>query len=350
MTDLDQRISSVLRERAEGEIDTHRLLNRSRARGRRRQLRRRAVTGGALALVGVLGVVGVTGTGITGLPGRPPWTAATPAVAAPVPPRADGAPGAAQRPDLVGTDPQVLHLGVDPAKGRYLGWEVNGLQIESVRFDPGGGRAVTVEVARSAAAFDDVGIEGWSVDALPEATFDGTIQRVALNDGSPGYVTWWRPATGLYARASMRATDPFALSGAIEAVRWDEARRCGGPLRLTALPAGARVRSCSVDVASYPRLITVQFVIRRGSDQSMTVRYRYATETAGNRTEGNRTIDGRPAYLSPLGESLELLGLPPKTTVAAEFWPESTGLTEADAAVVLAGARVAESATDPETW
>ncbi|MFU8852009.1 hypothetical protein ACNAW0_13635 [Micromonospora sp. SL1-18] len=347
MTDLDQRIASVLRERAEGEIDTHRLLNRSRARGRRRRLRRRAVTGGALALVGVLAVVGVTGTGITGLPGRPPWTAATPDVAAPVPPRADGVPGAAQRPDLVGTDPQVLHLGVDPAKVRYLGWEVDGRQVESVRFDAGGGRAVTVEVARSAAAFDEVGIEGWSVDALPEATFDGTIQRVALNDGSPGYVTWWRPATGLYARASMRATDPFALTGAVEAVRWDEARRCGGPVRFTHLPEGATVSRCAVDVATFPGAMIVSFTIAGPRAAAMYVELRYGAQIAGGRTDGNLTINGRPAYR--YGDNLELLGISKAHLIVNFGWP-GKGFTEADAATVLVGARVAKDVSRPETW
>ena len=87
MTDLDQRIVSVLREHAEGETDTGRLLRRSRALGRRRQVRRRVTAGTALALVGVLGFTGVVRADVGGLAERMPWTAATPEVApTPLPP------------------------------------------------------------------------------------------------------------------------------------------------------------------------------------------------------------------------------------------------------------------------
>ncbi|MFE9691387.1 hypothetical protein [Micromonospora sp. NPDC005806] len=347
MIDLDQRIASVLREHAEGETDTHRLLRAARARGRRRQLRRRAATGIAVALVGVLGFVAVTRPELSGLPGRPPLTAAAPSAAAPAPPLADGVPGAAQRPDLVGADPQLLHVGVDPAKGRYLGWEVNGRQIESVRFDAGGGRVVTVEVARSAAAFDGLGISGWAVDALPEPTFDGSIQRVVVTDGSPGYVTWWRPATGLYARASTRGADPFALTRAITAVRWDEARRCGGPVRLTQLPDGAAVSRCAVDVAAFPGAMTVSFTVAGPRSAAMYVELQYGAKLAAGRTEGNRTVGGRPAYR--YGDKLELLGFPKAHLIADFGWP-GQGFTEADAAIVLVGARVAKDLTRPETW
>ncbi|MFI5489917.1 hypothetical protein [Micromonospora echinaurantiaca] len=360
MTDLDQRIASVLREHAEGEIDSHRLLSASRARGRRRQLRRRAATGTALALVGVLGFVGVTGPDLTGLPGRLPWTAATPPVAAPVPPRADGVPGAAADPARIGMDPQVLHFGVDTGRARYLGWEVNAVVgVETVRLDVAGGPVVTVEVARSAEV-----LKGTPVEFRPTppggrpGSFDGTVQRVALEGTTErfGLVVWWSPGAGRYARASSsQGQDPAALTQAMAALRWDEARRCASPLRLGALPAGAEIGWCSVDVASYPGLITAQFTIRRGADQSMWVSYRYASQVAATRTEGNRTVGGRPAYLSPKGTTLELLGLP-RTRVVADFgWPPEGNtrpgaFTEQDAGVLLAGARLAEDPTRPQTW
>jgi len=345
VTDLDQRIASVLRERAEGEIDTRRLLSRSRAGGRRRQLRRRAVTGGALALVGVFGIVAVTGPE---LPGLPPWTTATPAAVAPVPPRADGVPGAAQRPDLVGTDPQVLHLGVDPTKGRYLDWGVTG-EVESVRFDAGGGRAVDVSVARSAAVLGGADIDGTPVEVPPEATFDGSVQRVTARDGSNWYITWWRPATGLYARASMRGEEPFALTRAIAALRWNEAHRCGGPLRLTTLPAGARTDGCSADVSSFPGAMHVVMNLYRGTSDTMSIRLEYNAGITGMRSDGNRTVGGRPAYLYPQGRELELLGIPRAHLIATYGYPE-TGFTEGDATTLLAGAQVAKDPGDPETW
>ncbi|SCG58738.1 hypothetical protein [Micromonospora inositola] len=358
MTDLDQRIASVLRERAEGETDTHRLLRDSRALGRRRQLRRRAATGTALALVGVLGAVGVTGTDLTGLPGRLPWTAATPAVAAPVPPRADGAPAAATDPARIGTDPQVLHFGVDPAQARYLGWSASGAQVEEVRLEAVRGVPVRVQVTRSAEAFDGLYLENFPNDvATTPPRFDGAVREVRSPlrpAGSPaastgGLVKAWQPVPGVYARAAMLGYDRDAFDRSVAALRWDEARRCVAPLRLTDLPPGATIGGCTVNVAGFPGGIDVELTLRRGESSTMWVRLQYAVAIAGSRTDGNRTVDGRPAYLYPDGDKLELLGIP-KTHLIADFrWP-GKGFTETDAATVLAGARVAKDLTRPETW
>ncbi|MEU5724287.1 hypothetical protein ABZ783_20985 [Micromonospora sp. NPDC047738] len=347
MTDLDDRIASVLRERAEGDIDTDRLLSRSRARGRRRQVRRRAATGMALALVGVLGLATMTAPGLPGLPGRLPWTTATPAIVNPVPPRAGGVPGAAQQPELVGTDPQVLHLGVDPAKGRYLGWQVVGDGVETLRIGPPGGRPVTIDVASTAAAVDGLAIDGLSIDAPRGGAFDGKVWQLGSNPG--GLVMLWQPAPGVYARAAMPGRDRAALARAVKALKWDEARRCGGPLRLTALPAGARIAGCRVDVSSFPGTMDVVVTLYRGTSDMMSVRLQYNAGITGARSDSNRTIGGRPAYLYPDGMGLELLGLP-KAHLIAEFGSPWKGFTEADATTVLAGAQVAKDLTDPETW
>ncbi|WP_433313468.1 hypothetical protein [Micromonospora chersina] len=354
MTDLDQRITSVLREHAEGETDTHRLLRNSRALGRRRQVRRRTATGAALALVGVLGFVGVSGTDLDGLSGRLPWSAATPAAPAPVPPRADGVPGAAQRPDLVGTDPQVLHLGVDTSRARYLRWASDGLGGEQIRLSVGSRQPVLIEVNRSAQPFEG-GIEGFPISAVPvRPAFDGEIRQVGGTTG--GLVKAWRPAPGLYARASMLGGDRRALATAVDALRWNEARRCAAPLRLTTLPEGAKVTGCSVDVTAFPGSLTVQLTVVR-DPTPMWVQLLYGAQISGGRAESNRTVGGRPAFLYPAGTKLELLGIP-KAHLTADLGPEwaegylkdKPRFTEADMATVLAGAQVAKDLTDPETW
>jgi hypothetical protein len=358
VTDLDERIASVLREHAEGETDTHRLLRASRARGRRRQLRRRAATGTALALVGVLGFAGMTGTDLGGLTGRLPWTAATPSVAAPVPPRADGVPGVAQRPDLVGTDPGVLHLGVDPRQARYLGWAVHrSNQVESIQFSVGGGRPVRVEVSRSAQAIKELLIDGVPLpDAVVRLTFDGAVRQFGGTAG--GLVKAWQPVPGLYARASMLGGDRSALAKAVDAIRWDEARRCGVPLRLGTLPARTTMSACSVDVTAYPGGLRAEFTLQREPSAAMWVRLVYGAQMGDSTTESNRMVGGRPAYLYPDGTKLELLGIP-KAHLTAEFGspmpgmdpPEGhPGFTVADATSVLAGAQVAKDLTDPDTW
>lgn len=357
MTDLDQRIASVLRERAEGETDTRRLLRHSRTLGRRRQLRRRATASTALALVGVLGFVGVAGTDIGGLASRLPWAAATPTAAAPVPPRADGVPGAAERPDLVGTDAQVLHVGVDTARARYLGWAVYGNQIELIRLSVGGGPPVVVQVSRSAKEVGELLLDGLPVEqgAIP-VTFDGVVRP--FSNGAGGLVKAWQPVPGLYARASvLGSVDRRMLTKAVDALRWGEARRCAAPLRLSVLPEGARLASCSVDAAAFPGGLNVELVLYREPSTNMWVRLQYGAQIVADRVQGNHTVGGRPGYLYPGGTKLELLGIP-RAHLTADFgWPwlgdppkGQVNFTEADATSVLAGAQVAKELTDPETW
>ncbi|MBG6100281.1 hypothetical protein ACLQ3D_23370 [Micromonospora vinacea] len=359
MTDLDERIVRTLRDRAEGTVDADRLLRASHARGRRRQLHRRVAAGTALSLIGALGVVGMTGTGLDGLTGRLPWTATTSTGATPVPPRIDGVPGAAADPALVGSDPNVLHFGLDPTQARYLGWEVIRGRTESVRLSVRDDQPVHVEVSSTPELSISVSFGGVEVEAAAPGpqTFDGTIHQAS---GSVrAMVKSWHPAPGLYARAVILRGDRAGLEQAVKALRWNEAHSCAVPLRLDALPEGAPITSCSVDVSSYPRLVSSEITLARAATEAMFVKYRYASG-AGTRTAGNRTVAGRPAFFS--GTTLDLLGIP-KTVVSATFGLQREdrrpvgvqpgaprGFTEADATTVLAGARVVEDPTRSESW
>ncbi|MFF5055737.1 hypothetical protein ACFY1S_21400 [Micromonospora sp. NPDC000663] len=353
MIDLDDQIAQTLRERAEGDVDTGRLLRGSRARGRRRQVHRRTAVGTALCLVGVLGFVGMTGTGLDELAGRMPWSTATPTPTV-VPPRADGVPGAATDPTLVGADPQVLHVGLDPDRARYLGWEVIRDQVETVRLSVAGSEEVRVDVSTSIELPSSVTINGTSVEVTESGrpTFDGTVRPAS--GMARGLVTLWQPAPGLYARAVMLHGDRAVLDRAVKALRWGEARRCAAPLRLGALPDGAKITVCSVDVASYPRLVTARFHLQRSPMENMSVEYRYASQ-GGTHTEADRTIAGRPALLSARGTRLELAGIP-GTTVYADFgWPwdgeaPANIFTEADATALLADLELSEDPTRPQSW
>ncbi|MFI7209747.1 hypothetical protein ACIBP4_07870 [Micromonospora maritima] len=357
MTDLDQRITSALRERAEGEIDTDRLLRDARTLGRRRQVRRRLTTGTALALVGVLGLAGAVRTDVGGLAGRMPWAATTPTTVAPVPPRADGATAAAQRPDLVGSDPLVLHLGLDTRRARYLGWAAyTANRTESIQYRVGGGRPVLVEVSPDRRAVSELLLNGLPAaeGAIP-VTFDGRVREFRVGGG--GAVRAWQPVPGLYARASMLGGDRSALTEAVDAIRWNEARRCDAPLRLGAVPPDARVATCAVDVGAFPGGLTVELTVVRSPTATLSVQLVHGTQIARDVTSGNRTVDGRPAHLSADGHQLELLGIP-KAHLTATFgwlWPNEppagqVDFTETEAASVLAGIRVAPDLTDPETW
>ncbi|GAB3944490.1 hypothetical protein GCM10027614_34780 [Micromonospora vulcania] len=344
-------------------MDAGRLLRGSRARGRRRQLHRRVAAGTALALVGVLGFVAVPGTGIDGLTSRLPWSAGAPSEATPVPPRADGVPGAAAEPTLVGSDPQVLHFGLDPAKARYLGWAAFRANVESVRLSVGDGQPVYVEAATSVELLSSsvsFGSVELAVGKPRTEIFDGTSQPAT--GPASGLVKSWQPAPGLYARAVILQGGRAELERAVDALRWNEARWCAVPLRLGAVPEGATIASCSVDVSSYPRLVTSDLNIRRAASEYMFVSYRFAIG-AGTRTAGNRTIAGRPALFSGTGK-LELLGIPRTEVLANYDWlgpgdthpfevtgsDATTRFTEADATTVLAGARIIEDPTRPQNW
>ncbi|MER7335492.1 MULTISPECIES: hypothetical protein [unclassified Micromonospora] len=349
MTDLDERIVRALRERAEGAVDTDRLTARAVAGGRARRRRRRIGAGGALGVVVLLGFAAVAAPGPA--PG-PRWPGAEPAVTVAAPSRADGVPGAAARPDLVGSDPEVLHFAVDPARARWLTWQsVPG--VESARLDLGGGRQVVFDLGRTAAAVENIHHEGGTYPDVPAGAdaFDGRVQRVAPPgpDGQPGWFLRWQPVPGLYARVHTVAGDDSALRTARSALRLDAAHRCASPLRLGALPSDARLSGCEVNAIGFPDSLDVLLLVTRPGERRMQVRLEYYREISGRRTEGNRTIGGRAAYLYPKGDELELLGFPKAHLTARFGWPLH-GFTEADAAVVLGGARVAEDLTRPETW
>ncbi|MGC5020468.1 hypothetical protein [Micromonospora sp. DT47] len=346
MTDLDQRISSTLRERAEGAVDTNRLTARAVAGGRARRRRRRAGAGVALGLTAALGAGVIAGLPSTG----PAPQLAAPAVVAVAPPRADGIPGAAARPDLIGSDPQVLHFGADPARVRYLGWEV-ARGVESVQIDVGSGRAVTVDLARSSGALRQRPVEGLPGELgnlAAEAAFDGRAVRLGP-DARPVLIRHWHPASGLFARAVVSEGTAAELLVAADLLRWDQARRCAAPLRLTALPPGATLAGCRVDLGAFPQALSATMTLTRTGERWMSVGLQYAQGVAGGRTEGNRTIGGRAAYLYPKGDQLELLGFPKAHLIADFGWP-TVGFTEADATALLAGAQVADDLTRPETW
>ncbi len=349
MTDLDQRIASVLREQAEGDVDIDRLTAGAVTGGRRRLRRRRAELGGGLALVALLGGLAV----VPALPGldRPFTGPAAPAIPAEAaPPLMPAAPGAAAAPEVVGTDAGVLHFGVDTTRVRYLSWEASQGR-EAVGLDVGDGRKVTVELARSSQTLRDASAEGvpFEVAALAEeAAFDGRTSTLTV-DGMPIQVRQWRPVPGLYARVSVSAQQDTALTVAAEALRLTEARRCGAPVRVTTVPDGARVASCRVNVTGFPRLVTARFGIARADNHQMSVSYQYAAEISPQTVDRNMTIGGRPAHLYSAQDRIELLGVPKSRLLADYGWPEQ-GFDKLDAALVLGGVQVAPDPTRPETW
>ncbi|MEU4334681.1 hypothetical protein AB0F59_08650 [Micromonospora lupini] len=352
MTDLDQRINQTLRERAEGSVDTDRLLAAAVVGGRSRVRRRRTAAGLALGVVAVLGLGVVTdpaglvdsGPDVTPGPGLP-----ADAVVAVVPPRADDVPGAAAQPDLLGADPQLLHFGFSSDGFRYLSWSVQS-GVEMARLDVDG-HTVTLELSASAEALPmrAPGLPALVPELITEGVFDGSVSHAAGPYGVTVWLRHWQPAPGVYARATAIADDERELFEVAGALRLDQAHRCGGPLRLTTLPAGAQVTRCEVTVAPFPAAFGVQLTVTGSSPGGIQVELQYAIGISGGRTLGNREVSGKPAHIDRQSGELELLGFP-KAHLTANFgWP-AQGYTEADAATVLGGAQVAEHLDRPTTW
>ncbi|MEU4553407.1 hypothetical protein [Micromonospora violae] len=349
MTDLDQRIDQTLREHAEGPVDADRLLVHAVLRGRSRVRRRRAAgTGVAVGVAALLGF-GAVAAPMDRLPRLGP--AITPGLteaAVPlIPPRVDGAPGAAARPDQIGKDPTLLHIGLAPGGPRYLEWAVAGGK-ETAKLDVGG-RTVTVELT----SIDVLRLTGaWNMPPLDGPggnRYDGSVVHADGPDGVPIWRRYWQPAPGVYAGASVPGPDEAPLYDAAEALRLDQAYGCTGPLRLTALPAGAQLTRCSTVVGTFPAAYAVMLaVIDEDRDMGITVELQYAGTTVTDKPPANRTVDGRPAHFDPAGARLELLDIPRAQLFATFNYERSLG--EAQAATVLGGARVAEHLDQPGTW
>ncbi|WDZ84994.1 hypothetical protein [Micromonospora cathayae] len=345
MTDLDERITRVLREHADTPVDVARLTSGAVARGRQRRRRLTAVGVAALALVALLGP-GVLPAGLPALR----WPGAGPAAPTVAPPPVVGSSGASARPDLVGTDPTVLHFGVDSSRARYLGWR-SGLGVESARLTLDGGRQAVFDLGRTPADVEESFHDGMIYDAAPVtgADFDGEVVRLppAGPGGDPGWVRRWQPVPGLYARVLTVGPDDRALRQTVDAVRLDAVVRCATPLRLTALPAGATVAGCLVNAIGFPDALDTSVVVTRPGGGRLEIRLEHLRDFPGHRSRGNRTVDGRPALAG--GGELRLLDVP-GGHLTARFGAGYQGFTEDDAATVLAGVRLAPDLAEPSSW
>ncbi|MDG4805897.1 hypothetical protein O7634_03905 [Micromonospora sp. WMMD1120] len=347
MTDLDERINRTLRERAEGPVDVDRLLAGAVRQGRTRERRRLVARAGvAVGLVALLGF-GATAGPVDRLPGREPIgpPGATGSAVPFLPAQVAGTPGAAARPDRIGRDPALLHIGLAEGGPRYLEWRVGGGK-ETAKLDVGG-RTVTVELT-SADVLRTTG--AWNMPSLdgPSANrYDGSVTHADGPDGVPVWRRYWQPAPGVYAGASVSGPNEGPLHDAAEALRLDRAYRCAGPVRLTTLPVGARVVSCGMVVSTFPAAYAVLLNASDDRGRGMSVELQYAA-TAVTGGAANRTIGDRPAHYDPGSARLELLDIPQARLLAALAAEQP--FSEAEGGSVLLGAQVAEHLDQPDTW
>lgn len=337
MNDIEERITEALRSRAEGEIDSTALAAGAAARGRTRAVRRRVglACGGLVLVAAVVAVPALVPAGSLSVLGPADgWTQ---------PPAAAEAPGAVQRPDLVGTDPNVLHFGVDPRVGQLVNW-TSDQGTESVQVRLGGERLITVDIGRDADALDELLHDGALADRPREwadTTVAGLPARVG-STGTGGRVLRWSPVDGLWVKVSTFADTADDIRMVAEGLWLNEARRCSVPFQLTALPQGAEVRACSVNARGYPGSVEASLIIEAPGGRAMEVQIQYLRGMPWLKA-ANYEVAGQAAFLYPARDELELLGHRDRY-VSARIGKAYGGFGVEDAALVLGGLRMA----DPE--
>jgi hypothetical protein len=287
-------------------------------------------------------------------------------------PEARGVPVAADRPDLVGTDPSVLHMDIQlsifPALV-YSTWESRpGAESIQVTFDQHGlpGRALRVtitrdehEAARSAPQQRSERREQITVHGRP-----ATLERYPQADSdSPS--TWllrWQPVDGLWAIVdALDATDAIPRLAA-ETLRLDRAQYCAQPLVATVAPARARWSACHVSfLAGSGRGDGVGawqvsgFTVTNASGGALSLQLGLAPppdmRKAKEPFQPNRTVGHYPAMWRDQKDGTGELRI---DDYAGKFDLDVSvrqpGFTEADALAVAGGLRLVGDLADPATW
>ncbi|HET8661311.1 MAG TPA: hypothetical protein VFM55_20220 [Micromonosporaceae bacterium] len=404
MSEIDKILRGTLRELAEEARGAPELATRAVARGRRLRTRRHVQLSLAVVLaVAAVGtpylVVRASGPGAAPAPqpasGSASARAAYPRSTGPTTlPEAEGVPGAADRPDLVGTDPGVLHFDVQRSVVPGL-WDTHwqtapGVEEVQIAFAPKGRGPeqlsyVTVQLARTRIVAPDevpgkhvtgdgrtVLIPPQSPELTQETTVRGrpaTLGRFAPPDSTPpSPPTWkllWQPVDGLWARVVARDWNEHVLRAVAETLRLDRAQRCVQPLQATALPPGTRWTGSHVGISSSTELDRggdfpglglwwySGFTLDKADSRTITVRleppnFPNSSGSPKDQFRPNLTVAGQPAqWTDPYRRAQGQL-------VVAYFQQRFTLFvladSEAEAVAVAARLRVLGDLAKPQTW
>jgi hypothetical protein len=334
--DIEQAITDTLRTHADREVDTNVLLAGATGRARVLSTRRKLiVTGAVVAALAVTGVAVATVPALYALP-KPAGTSTenpnggtTPpppgGYRVPALPVADGVPGAATRPDLVGKDPGVLHFDLAAeASGAYQVWWTVGEGHESV--DIGGAKSrLRLDLGPDRGKLDGLNrVSGFS-DIWPSGITTGggdphkqptrqisiggrpaTLDETRYADGGSVWALRWQPVSGLWARVETGGVDRDGALAFAEKVRpaLDRSRRCVVPIRVTKLPSGLRWTGCGAQFSGYDQTMWSSIVtFADASGEAISVRAG-GPPTPWSASSTNRTVGGRPANWS--GRSLTI--------------------------------------------
>jgi hypothetical protein len=338
------------------------------ARGRR--IRRRRRLGVGLAAVVAVGAVGAPYAVLHSM--ATPMVVATPSpTASPTPtppprvtlpttlPPADGVPGAAERPDLVGTDAGILHFDValSIVDDLHLSmWDTaDGLEAVGISYGNEYHLGVSLALTRErlsrtsglAEPLDDVLIRGRPATMLRYFPPDAT---------PPVPPTWsltWQPVDGLWAAVEARDVDSRTAIAVAENLYLDRAQRCVMPIRATVVPPDARWGTCMVGVKTSRDALGAwwyskfSLTMADGEQFGVSLEPRPPDRSLGgpkDQFRPNRTVGEYPAMWTVENGELRI------NDYRDLFDLYVYGEKEADVLALAAGLRFDGDLTDPSTW
>ena len=321
MSAIEELVRASLHERAGAEVDAVALVDATTRRGRAR-VRRRWVARSLVAVVVVAMTAGtvlaVNRSWIGGLP----WRLAPGYDEGMDLPRLPGVPGAREVPGRVGADPTVLHFDAPTliAGSRHHSWS-SGPGYEQLE----------VALRRGDLAYVTIGPDMAVLDEVPR-------------QGGPAFVLRETPVAGLWLR--VETTNEQVAREVAAAVDLNRSQRCVLPYTLGFLPSGARLTECSVGFIDGRY---VQGGVRLAGPDGATMEVQAQYEPRSRSKRANHSAGGRPAYLYPGLDEVELVGYP-GLYLSARIGKAFIGYEVEDADAVLQAVTVAMDVEDMDTW
>jgi hypothetical protein len=239
-------------------------------------------------------------------------------------PRAPGVPGAMTRPDLVGTDPAVLHFDAPGLtdRARWHTWTA-GPGYEKLEAAYGTNDIVYLTIGRDRRAMDAV---------APEESLRA-VRTTKVTEG-----LWLR----------VEATRDPLIDEVDLTVDLAQSQRCVLPYRLPTRPRGTRVDTCYVGFRS-GHYAEGGLVLRSANGRSMEVQAQYVPGFP-NRKTANHQCGDRPAFLFPGGQEVEVLLGYAGFYLSARIGGPHRGFALADADALLAAVTIASDVELMRTW
>lgn len=349
-------------------IDPSPMMLAAVAEGRRIQTRRRSVTVTLAAVtVAAVTVAGVLAPRHPDSANPSPSPSPSPHFLLPEPPTstdlahmpdAVGQPGADSRPDLVGTDPGIVHFSLDSlathATGAYF-WSVAGFEESEVSTDD---FDILVHAQHTKPTFPPKYrlAEGQNVpmSAPVATTFAGRpaqLQTAILVVPKVHLVSvTWQPSAGLWVNIQVAAATVERGLQLAGQVRFDHPKRCVVPFEIGSLPVGTTVRGCRTDLISAAdgQVESSASVLTLGDGQrQLSVQATNFPGTAGG--------PPRPLTAGPYKVSADLDGRFWGMTVkpflfTAEMQKPKTPYTQHQVLEVLGSITLPADLNNPTTW